>query len=666
MRKLSNTLMRGGATFALASALALGCAQIAFADVSVQGTDYYGNGEVTEKIDVLSVEGLSQNKVYVQVQMNGHTIADRLEAMTDNSQGGSTADGTQRGGVVSLDIDGLNLDGSVTYTVKAFADRDETDLLYEGTIYGVYAVLDNGTEKLIGAHTGASDAIAYKPAEKMYVNGTSYELESSTPAIKGTKIAYSYKSYVEAETATGTITYVDVKGNIIDTTTVPGVSSSESKTVDIPAVVTKDVDGTTYYFRTVFFRNSLTLTNPGQLNYTITCKLMGDSAQSQSGYYTARIKGTDQDGNSVFSDSVTVSGKYAYTLPDTIYKLVDGKTMTTYKLNGSSVLNFDAATDGVTTGSKDIDVTYTRQDNTTETTVRFNLVNGIKTAGESDRYITVNGKTYIEETVNASNPTASAPATITDDAGNKYTLTTSSLANSYTFASNAYPVMNVYYLPEGYTPSSNTRTITVNYVNFLTNKVIKSQSFTSGEQDNTDYTFTSEEKFSQDGVNYVRLDGQDAPIVHSYYSLIDTYTVYYRDVNDTLSSGTVINTMRVVYTDGSQGTAATGGTGTGTTAADGTQAGRLNADGTYNVLDGEGNNQTLTNEAGVDSNTERIDDNETPLASGADGGDATAAAESSTPWGLIAGGVLAALAAAGIIVFFVKRRNNDNNNRENA
>lgn len=666
MRKLSNTLMRGGATFALASALALGCAQIAFADVSVQGTDYYGNGEVTEKIDVLSVEGLSQNKVYVQVQMNGHTIADRLEAMTDNSQGGSTADGTQRGGVVSLDIDGLNLDGSVTYTVKAFADRDETDLLYEGTIYGVYAVLDNGTEKLIGAHTGASDAIAYKPAEKMYVNGTSYELESSTPAIKGTKIAYSYKSYVEAETATGTITYVDVKGNIIDTTTVPGVSSSESKTVDIPAVVTKDVDGTTYYFRTVFFRNSLTLTNPGQLNYTITCKLMGDSAQSQSGYYTARIKGTDQDGNSVFSDSVTVSGKYAYTLPDTIYKLVDGKTMTTYKLNGSSVLNFDAATDGVTTGSKDIDVTYTRQDNTTETTVRFNLVNGIKTAGESDRYITVNGKTYIEETVNASNPTASAPATITDDAGNKYTLTTSSLANSYTFASNAYPVMNVYYLPEGYTPSINTRTITVNYVNFLTNKVIKSQSFTSGEQDNTDYTFTSEEKFSQDGVNYVRLDGQDAPIVHSYYSLIDTYTVYYRDVNDTLSSGTVINTMRVVYTDGSQGTAATGGTGTGTTAADGTQAGRLNADGTYNVLDGEGNNQTLTNEAGVDSNTERIDDNETPLASGADGGDATAAAESSTPWGLIAGGVLAALAAAGIIVFFVKRRNNDNNNRENA
>lgn len=683
-----------GLALAVAAAILCGCLyQVAYAAPTVTGADYYGNGAVdsTASVDVLSVEGLSQDTIYIQVKKDGRIIGDRVAyqyGMSDNNQGGSTAQGTDRAGVVSLSIKNLNLDGSSTYTVTAFADQNETQALYTGTIYAVYAQLSNGTQQLIGTHTGDASSIAYNPSAKLYINGATYALSSSTPSVEGTKIVYAYNAYTEAESANGTITYVDVKGNVISTTTVAGVTRDASKIVEVPSVVTTEVNGETAYFRTVFFRDKLTFTNPGQLNYTITCKLMGTQAQAQSGYYKAIIRAVDQDGNVVLTDTANISGKYYYTMPSTIYKEVNGQVYT-YAINDASAATLAFDTDTSTNGAKTVDVAYTRASaDAAETTVTFNLLDGTKGANDAARTL---GVTTVK--VNAANPTAQPEQSITVN-GAKYVIAGTPSKYAYTRGDAGYPVVNVYYLPEGYTPGEGSYTVTVNHVNFLTNEVLKTQSFTSNETDNYDYTFTSEESFDLNGKSYVRLAGQEQAIEHSYYSGIETYTVYYRDVNDTYTSGTVINTIRVVYVPGTTGTTtttnggttttviagttgttgttgaagATGAAGTGAAGSTAANTAQLNAAGTYNVLDGEGNNQTLTNEAGVDTNTERIDDNETPLAAGANGAGSEAGAAQGVPaWALPAGIGLAAVAAAGIMLYFWKRRSNNNDkNRENA
>lgn len=663
-----NKLGKGLLTLATAAALMLGGSTAALAAASVTGADYYGNGAIaaTDSVNVLSVGGLSQDTIYLRVKQGDKIIADRLAYdLTNTNQGGSTATDANRGAVVALSIQGLNLDGTQTYTISAFDSRAENNELYTGTLYSVYAKLDGGEEVLVGTHTTNTDAIAsYNPASKLYLNNTNYALDdaNSQPNIEGTKIVYSYSSYNEATSATGTINYVDVNGNVISTTTVEGIGQGESKTVDIPAMVSKD----NYYFRTVFFKNQVTLSNPGQLSYTITCKLMGENANADLHFYKATINMTDQDGNVFASDTVSVTGKYYYTLPSTVYKRVAGN-LYVYTLDNAAnqTLTFDAAADGITTGANTVAATYTRTEiGQAETKVTFNLIDGSKDASEGASR-TLGTK---EVTVNADSTTAAPDETITVD-GTTYKIAGTTEKYAYSFGSKSYPVVNVYYLPEGYTVPTKSYTVTVNYVNFLTKETIKSSTFESVSTDNSDYQFVSEANFSLNGTDYVRLDGQEEPISHSYFSGISTYTVYYRDKNDTYNSGTVINTIRVIYT-GEETTVVDGGTtdltGAGTTNASGqtgaattadqAAAGRLNANGTYSVADGTGNNSTLTTEGGVDSNTERINDEETPLASG------EGLNQGLPAWATTAAGVGIGLAAIVIMYAIIRNRKNQEQN----
>lgn len=695
---LKKNMTRGLTTLAVSAAvLGVGAPTAWAADVS--GIDYYGNGaiEASANVGVLSVDDLGEDTLYLKVTRGGTVIGDRIAySKTQNSTGATAGDDSQSS-VVSLSINSLKLDGSATYTVTAYSDRAETHPLYTGAIYGVYARLDGdaSTDALIGVHTGVdAGTLNYKPAAQLYLNSKSYALDSPESQLDGqakTKIVYSYSSYDESAAADGSISYVDVNGAEISTETVAGVTA-EGKTYTVPSVVTKEIDGVTYFFRTVTSKNVLKFENPGQLSYTITCKQMGSSIDGAAGnLYKATIKMVDQDGNQIATDTVNVTGTYNYTLPGFLYKKASTQIYA-YTLNDgqSQTLSFNAATDGVTSGAKTITVKYARSaDTETEGTVTFNLIDGSKAAGEAGRNLGTTTKK-----VSLTNKTAAPEEGVTVN-GAKYVIAGTASKYAYTLGSNSYPVVNVYYVPEGYSTHQEPYTVTVNYVNFLTGKTIKSESFESSEDETEDHKFESSEKFSQDGVDYVRLDGQEEPILHNFYSGIKTYTVYYRDVNDTYTSGTVINTIRVVYVDGTEGTviATNNGTvnngtavtdngtvdngttsstttGTATTGnaanevnginADGsaTTAGQLNVDGTYNVLDGTGNNATLTNEAGEDSNSERIDDNETPLARAVSG-------LQQNGWAVPAG-IGAALAAClgGLLIFFKKRKNNDDEQQE--
>ena len=654
--------------------------------VVVQGADYHASGSALEsgEVDVATVAGAKDDMVFVSVSQEG--VGDIAKYIPYTlGEGETRGSGSNWTGIVSLDIstlDATKLDG--VYTISIYEKRGDKTALYQGKLYGVYADLsdlpagDPDAQKLIGTRVvGTTDSADRKfvANDTLYVGGKTYRLASTEPAADGEVLHFAYEPYNEATTVDGVVKYVDKAGNVVASTKVPGLAQNESRVVNIPTAV-KAENGDVY--RTVFFRDSVEMKNPGSTSYTIPCTMMSADEAAAANHYVATIQLVDEGGKVIATDSVNVTGEFRYTAPTNIYKreTVGGEQVVfSYEVAEDPVLNFNAATDEVVSGAKTVQVKYnTLPADQAEAKVTFYLIDGskpVKSSADSDRSL---GKTTV--VVNEANKTAQPPTQVEHN-GTTYNLVGSPEEYEYAFRSNQMPIVNAYYLPEGYQVEDKPYEVTVEYVNFLTGETIDSESFESNPATRVDINAPAE--FSLNGVDYVRLDGQEE-ITHSYYSRISKYVVYYRDKNDTLTSGTVINSIRVEYIDG--GTTETitdGGTTTttdtttvdgGTTDADTTTAAtaatnaalQLNAGRTYNVLDGTGNNATLTNESGVDSNTERIEEQETPLASGADfAGDKKSEATVGLPLQAIipiGAAVLCATLAILIVVMMRRRKNN--------
>lgn len=660
------------AAFALAAAIgASAFAGSAYA-ATVHGADFHGSGSALEsgEVDVLNVDGSAGETVFLTVKGGGETIAQNLPYTI--GENASAGDAATYAGVATLDIDGLNLDAlDGTYVIEAYSDRAGSEQLYSGALYGVYADLSNGTSKLIGTRTAdASETTsrAFQPPETLYVDGKTYRLVGQASTSGAGSLHFTYEAYDESTTVDGVVKYIDATGNAIASTKIPGLEYGETRSVSIPSIITAD-NGDLY--RTVFFADSVTVSNPGKTSYSIYCTKMSEADQALAGFYLATIQLVDGSGHVIATDSVNVTGEFLYTAPSVIYKTetVDAQTgetaVVTYRLNQEAAIRLSAADDGVVNRERTITVRYEAEPlDSAEVTVTFNLVDGSKRVNEEGRVF----GTY--QTVATDETSTVEPEREIDLGGVSYYLVGDPSDYAFTLHEGMVPSIDAYYVPEGY-EAPGPYDVTVNYVNFLTGAVIESHSYTSDAGGNARITIDSPGEFSVDGVDYVKLAGQEAAIAHSFYSGIQSYTVYYRDKNDELSSGVVINAVRVVYEDGSaaggdadasaqdaSATAADDGT---QTADDGAQALQLNPGRTYNVFDGDGN-ATLTNESGVDSNTERIEDNETPLASGFDRGASSSAAASwasSTQWLLPAGIALAVLAVALVAVVVIRRRNDD-------
>lgn len=638
--------------------------------VSVHGADYHGTGSALEsgEVDVLNVDGNAGEAVFLTVKKGDTMLAKNLPYTV--GEGAAQGDGSTWNGVATLDIDGLDLNAlDGTYAIEAYGSRAGTDLLYSGALYGVYADLPDGTSKLVGTRVADAAEVEgrdYEPSETLFDGGRTYRLVGAAPA-QGGALHFAYEAYDESTTIDGVVKYTDATGATVASTKIPGLAYGEERTVDIPSIVTAD-NGDMY--RTVFFKDSITAVNPGQTSFSVYCTKMTAADQTAAGFYLATIQMVDQNGNVIATDSVNVTGEFVYTCPSEIYKNeIVGESgeaaVVTYKIDGAAVIRLSAAKDGVLNHERTITVPYTAQPlDAAEVAVTFNLVDGSKRINEAGRVLGTK-----QVVANEAAPTVQPEATVEVD-GTTYYLAGDPADYAYTLHSGAIPSIDVYYTPEGYT-APGAYDVTVNYVNFLTNEVVESHSYTSDANANARILIETPAEFSANGVDYVRLAGQENDIQHGYYSGITSYTVYYRDVNDTLTSGTVINTIRVVYQDGTtEGGAAEGGAAEGTDAvadvaaalAEGATALQLNAARTYNVLDGTDNNATLTNESGVDSNTERIEDSETPLASGFDTGASSSAASSlssmarwALPVGIAAVGVIIALVA----FLAIRRRKND-------
>lgn len=616
----------------------------------VQGADGYS---ASGTINLLSVDGTAGDTIFAElVQADGKVLASRdVFTLKDN----------EATGVVTFNLDTYT--PSTGYTVRAYADRAQSTLLYEGTLEPVYANLGGNVTKIIGTRVVSTSkspvqdsARSFVPDETIYVNGINYKLQRDT---KGNvvfaagaqgELTFSYEPYSPADTITGSITYVDDEGTTVYTQSIPGIAygSPEPEVVAVPAVV-KASDNTMY--RTVYFAGSVSASNPGQHDFIIHVKKIDASAASASNYYTATINLVDESGAMLATDSVYVTGSYVYTAPTTLY-LTSNNQNTTYTITDSTkqVLNLNAQTDGITSGSKTYTISYTKQTSIPGTiTGKFNLINGTKTINDAGRSLGSEDFTVTTTQQEALPKTDTIPVD-----GKDYVIAGGASRYAYEYGSGKTPVIDVYYVPKDYTAPA-AYDVTVQYVNLANDEVITTKTYTSSPDQTEDLQIATDATISVDGADYVRLDGQEEPIYHNFYSNARTYTVYYRNVNDDLTAQTVITHIRVSYEGGT--TTPIADTDTTATPA-GALAGALNDGRTYNAINGD-DGGLLTNENGTDTNTERIDENQTPLASGTDqDGQAGPIFGLSWPQAIGIGAALAAIVAAGVvlIIVFIRRR----------
>lgn len=674
---LAGMMKRLGAVLCLAMAAALTCAATAFAaEVTVSDAQTIlteSDAAKGAEINVLYLAGEAGETVYLNVMDDGNTLARwKAHVLGENGQAGE--DVVDSFGIVpDAPIDEAKLkDGS--YVVEVWTQRGG-DKLYSGTVYGVWARLqgsgssdgNSASTLLIGTRT-ASDAGGYSfvAPTVVYKGSQPYKLAGSTPEMDGGAAYYDYEPYDAASTVDGIVNFIDASGAVLKTETIPGIPADGTATYDVPATIT--ANGKRY--RTMSAFDTLTASNPDRVSFTVLCSYVGGAP------YVAHIQMVDEAGTVLALDTLNVDGIYSYTAPSAIYQTedVDGEERAvTYELQDGAVVQFDATADmpDVVDGARTVTFHYARQaPDAGEVQVTYYQLDGQENPDVADRLLATQSVTVTKD-----DPTAE-PAESVKFNGITYKLAGNASDYRYTYGSGKIPVINVYYVPENY-QNPVPYTVTVSYVDIATGRVVDSATHDS-TADPATISLDSPESFAKGGTNYVRLRGQDTAIEHNFYSNAKDYTVYYRDRDNDAYADTVITRTRVVY----QGTTGTAGTTTTTTATTTTNAaagttGATDATGTpgenaagarsdasmnpttpYSTIGGDGNGTTVTPN-GSDTNTERIGDDETALASGNDDAEKKSDGGGSPLVSLGIVVLVAAVLAIGAIWFVMSRRRNE-------
>ena len=667
-----SVFQKRAAALAAAAMLAFGCLlavpAYAYAQVQVTGMDYLatpGSAAGAGYIDALSVEGSEGDSIYVNVDHNGETIASHLLYTLAADSATSASDGTLAG-VMSLQIP--EFQAGDAYTVTVYSDYSETKQLYQGTLEGVFAQLgDSGITQLLGVRTIGSEKRSFNAPARYEYGGITYELASSDPV--GTNpLTYAYAESADTpDTVDGSITYVDDAGNVLATDTIAGLKKGASaQEVAIPhAVKSVDASGKASWWMPVNFPHKVSASYPGTTDFVVPCKKLDLSEADVNGSaFVAKI--TYRSGSTdLFTDEVPVSKLYYYAPPETL-TLGSGTTARSYKLSDAQDARFDATAGALKldpkaeSPSKDgtvaIDISYDVQPSTQAYYVRLWLCS---TSSDQAQPTLMGEKTYQVKDGDA--PTTFDPQNNEYVDSSRYDLAPGMQAEPYTFSygSDMSTVTNVYYVPKGEKPAASPYTITIQYRNAADRSLIESHSYTVSPDDLADKVYTSPERFTAGTTTYVRLKGQEAGIQHGYYTMFRTYTVWYRDINNSLLADVVVNPLTYTISEGGTtrtdlagANAGTSGSGTAAgTAAGGTTV-NLGAGGGQNVLtDANGQGAAALDGEGQDANSERIDDNETPLASGTESERSLVSSPAA-----IAGIVAAALLAVLIAFLLVRRR----------
>ena len=232
------------------------------------------------------------------------------------------------------------------------------------------------------------------------------------------------------------------------------------------------------------------------------------------------------------------------------------------------------------------------------------------------------------------------------------------LQNSRMLSDTVYYVASDVVAPEAYD-------VKVRYVDAVSGKEIGGETLTCNP-DGSALSIASPESVSFEGKQYQRLNGQSVPITHRFYAPYRTYTVYYAEPGAMSQGDTTV--IRTEITDGGIRYYTIASDGTVTTGADGNGTGGLIATTPYTTVvtnnadgaDGNGSsvqNGDVTAPSGSSAYEERIDEDQTPLSSGAENQQAGLGAAQ------VAGIVLALLAVVAIAALAVRAKRNSGNSQ---
>ena len=697
--------------------------------------------------DLLRVENGAGKSIYFEIEKDGVIVAPRFAYQIPNEVDVDTSDADYAGDATSarvaqvvalrLAVAGQTVLGQMpeetdapalslqqvyadpnnfpTYTIKVFDAKRQGEKLYQGTVCPIYAQLvsTDGTDewKVLGIRTIDPDIDKF--AETVGAGASYYKnLTGDTPIVfqsmatteagepkaevqdvaSGKRLVVTYNQ-VEADAISGAVKYVDVDGNIIDTEIVENLGAGKEVAIKKSFFkTTTDEAGqeTTHYYRVIQrLTGSTVMLTPEQATKQI--RVM-EVKNTKAGAYQVTINYVDDNGNTLWTDSVDVKGKgYQYTLPNSfsmsaVTNAADAPTTDrdkgqwgiNYYMLDSWILETNATDDNAAIGARSTEsqqgnpvVAFEAGEYPAGRTVTAKYVSQATTKKVNLTVMEINGETgalidkiHYEVTPEQTATYTPAPKNgLVPWSGNMEPVT-----YAWEDLEKGTDVLQyVYYVPEDYTPGD-TYDITVQYMNIANSQILRSETITVDPETNDFVNILGEEQFALGDDTYVRLAGQETAIRHAYFSPARTYTIYYRDVNDELSAQItirrtqIVDTERVVTVPGT--TVMTAAPVAAAPAAEGAAADAA-APATVDAGVGTGDAAAVINDddnplatlGGQDTGTERaIVDDENPLYSGL----AQDVATSGSGMALVVATGAVVLVAAGLGLYWWMRRRKKN------
>mgnify|MGYP003280917826 CR=1 FL=1 len=727
-------------------------APVAPADEPIQRGDVHGIDFMTPTAedglwDLLRVDNGAGKTLYFEIEKDGVVVAPRFAYQIPNSADDEASDADYAGDVSSAriaqvvalklavvgqdalgqaseetDAPALSLqqvyadpNNFPTYTIKVFDAKRQGEKLYQGTVCPIYAQLvsTDGTDewKVLGirmvdpendkfAETVGAGASYYKnlTGDTPIVFQSKATTEAGEPkaevqdAAHGQRLVVTYEQ-VDAAAISGAVKYVDVDGNIIETEIVENLG--EGKEVAIKKSffkTTTDEAGqeTTHYYRVIQrLTGSTIMLTPEQATKQI--RVM-EVKNTEAGAYQVTINYVDDNGNTLWTDSVDVKGKgYQYTLPNSfsmsaVTNAADAPTTdrdkgqwgVNYYTLDSWTIETNATDDNVAIGARSAEtqqgnpvVAFEAGEYPAGRTVTAKYVSQATTKKVNLTVMEINGETgaLIDKIHYEVTPEQAATYTPAPKDG---LVPWSGNMEPVTYAwedleKGTDVLQYVYYVPKDYTPGD-TYDITVQYMNIANSQILRSETIMVDPETNDFVNILGEEQFALGDDTYVRLAGQETAIRHAYFSPARTYTIYYRDVNDELSAQItirrtqIVDTERVVTVPGTTvmtaapvaAAPAVEGAAADATAPVTVDAGVGTGDAAAVINDDDNPLATL---GGQDTGTERaIVDDENPLYSGL----AQDVATSGSGMALVVATGAVVLVAAGLGLYWWMRRRKKN------
>lgn len=378
-----------------------------------------------------------------------------------------------------------------------------------------------------------SDTVSVRDTYFDKETGKDYDLQGEVPESSSGTATFNYVEHTDSD-LTYTLNCVDENGVILETRKTTLEPNTTPTKIAVPEELT--IGNTVYTTDEKSF--SVDYNNNESLSRSVVYKV-----KDTDGAYSVAVNYVDENNKVLATRTFTVNGREVVFSAPTVFAVTENGKTIYYQIKDE----------------KDAVITHNPHDSIREYTIQY--VNAANTGASYSWYIMQYDASdnkclgVIKKEVKKGETVTFEPSS--DNTINGYTVNDNfkkPLSHTY---GDVNHVSYVYYDPEGYHNTTDVpdKTVTVNYVDIATKSVLKTEQVDLNKTKDTPISFV--DSFDQNGIHYVRVNGQLDRTEHNYYSPRTAYTVYYRDINNTDFEHVVIHTEEVLETVVTEGTTRT-------------------------------------------------------------------------------------------------------------